>query len=207
MDNSDKPTRCAIVTPQDTAIARAIAAELRSSGWRVAAGLEPSTVIDGLVFEPGLAEGGADKAGSGIAEDLLGTVERCLPRFRPRSEGGARIVVISTRDGLGWPERPRVAAAAGALASAARSLALRLAPDGVTVNVVAALPPPAKAGKEPGPVSGSHLWEPAPLGPHPVLPTDVAETARFFLDARSGYVTGQVLYCCGGASLLSSLSV
>jgi NAD(P)-dependent dehydrogenase (short-subunit alcohol dehydrogenase family) len=46
-----------------------------------------------------------------------------------------------------------------------------------------------------------------PLTGEPVTPEDIAAAITFFLDRRSGYITGQVLHCCGGASLLSSLSV
>jgi len=56
-------------------------------------------------------------------------------------------------------------------------------------------------------VPGSHLHEPVPLSGSPVTEEDIAETVSFFLDHRCGYITGQVLHCCGGASLLSSLSV
>ena len=32
-------------------------------------------------------------------------------------------------------------------------------------------------------------------------PEDIANAVAFFLDARSGFVTGQVLYVCGGITL------
>jgi 3-oxoacyl-[acyl-carrier protein] reductase len=32
-------------------------------------------------------------------------------------------------------------------------------------------------------------------------PADIANAASFFLDARSGFVTGQVLYVCGGMTV------
>ncbi len=32
-------------------------------------------------------------------------------------------------------------------------------------------------------------------------PEDVAHAASFLLDARSGFVTGQVLYVCGGMTV------
>ena len=32
-------------------------------------------------------------------------------------------------------------------------------------------------------------------------PEDVANAVAFFMDARSGFVTGQVLYVCGGVTL------
>ena len=32
-------------------------------------------------------------------------------------------------------------------------------------------------------------------------PADIANAVSFFLDARSGFVTGQVLYVCGGMTV------
>ena len=32
-------------------------------------------------------------------------------------------------------------------------------------------------------------------------PEDVAQAASYLLDARSGFVTGQVLYVCGGMTV------
>lgn len=201
MTHSDDP-RYVIIAPRDSAMAQGIADQLASAGWQV--GDQPGATLDGVVFDPGLAEPDGDDAPATIADDFLHSVERLRPRLRPRENGGARIVVITTRDGLGWPTRPRTAAAAAALTAAARSLALRLARDGVTVNVLAALPTAADPDAA---IPGSHLREPTPLVPHHVETTDVAATARFLIDPRSGYITGQVLYCCGGASLLSTLSV
>ncbi|ONI74344.1 hypothetical protein BWI15_13590 [Kribbella sp. ALI-6-A] len=193
----------AIVTGADSPVAAAIASRLRSSGWRVerATGtpVVPKAPISGLVYEPGLLAS-ADGARPGqIVDQLFDLVESVRPRLPTSSEGGARIVVVSSRDGLGWADRPHAAAASGALVAAARSLALQLAPAGVTVNVVAAVPPEAGTSRA--------AAEPSELTPDAVTAEDIARTVAFFLDDRSGYITGQVLYCCGGASLLSSLSV
>jgi NAD(P)-dependent dehydrogenase (short-subunit alcohol dehydrogenase family) len=57
------------------------------------------------------------------------------------------------------------------------------------------------------PAAGTHLYEPVPLTGEPVTADDIAAAVAFFLDRRSGYLTGQILHCCGGVSLLSSLSV
>ncbi|MBZ9645910.1 SDR family oxidoreductase [Streptomyces sp. PSKA30] len=55
--------------------------------------------------------------------------------------------------------------------------------------------------RDSGRPANTHLYEPEAFTPHPVTAQDIAETAAFLLDARSGYVTGQVLYVCGGKSL------
>ncbi|MFO7073998.1 SDR family oxidoreductase, partial [Pseudomonas aeruginosa] len=33
------------------------------------------------------------------------------------------------------------------------------------------------------------------------MPDDIAQAASFFLDQRAGFVTGQVLYVCGGMTV------
>ena len=40
--------------------------------------------------------------------------------------------------------------------------------------------------------------------PELLLAEDVAHAVEFFLSERAGYITGQVLYVCGGLSLGSS---
>ena len=62
------------------------------------------------------------------------------PRSRAATTAARAVVVVGSRDQLGWGERPEHAAEAAAVFGAARSLALRLAPRGITVNVVAGLP-------------------------------------------------------------------
>jgi len=84
----------------------------------------------------------------------------------------------------------------------ARTWALELAPLGVTVNVVA-----------PGPVKTANFHGIVPEGPPtekviqaiPVKrlgqPEDVARAVMFFASPESGFITGQVLYVCGGTSV------
>jgi NAD(P)-dependent dehydrogenase (short-subunit alcohol dehydrogenase family) len=90
----------------------------------------------------------------------------------------------------------------------ARTWALELAPEGITVNVVA-----------PGPVRTDMFYDVIDKGSEreqrlaasiPVgrigLPEDVARAVSFFVAPDAGFVTGQVLYVCGGASI-GSLSL
>jgi NAD(P)-dependent dehydrogenase (short-subunit alcohol dehydrogenase family) len=83
---------------------------------------------------------------------------------------------------------------------------MELGPDGITCNMVA-----------PGPIDTPMIRRNLPqLPPHvqslvnatPVRrvgrPEDVAHAVEFFLSERAGYITGQVLYVCGGLSLGSS---
>jgi hypothetical protein len=200
----------AVVTRADTLVGAAVTARLKSDDWAVLtdsiAGLPGDTEIAALVYDPGLLDGGTAARAWQVVDQFLDAAERLGPRLRPRAHGGARIVVVSSRDSLGWPGRPHAAAAAAALIAAARSLALQLGPAGVTVNTVAALPPEASPLRAASPPAGTHLREPSELTPYPVTADDVAAAVTFLLHPRSGYLTGQVLHCCGGASLLSSLS-
>ncbi len=85
----------------------------------------------------------------------------------------------------------------------ARTWSLELAPAGITVNVVA-----------PGPIRTDNFWDIVPRdSPQEAAladripvgrlgsPADVANAIAFFCDPASGFITGQTLYVCGGASI------
>lgn len=117
--------------------------------------------------------------------------------------GFGRIVNIASRAHLGKTLRTSYAATKGAMVSMTRVWALELAPHGISVNAIA-----------PGPIR-TELFERANPADNPRTrqivdgipvgrlgePEDVANAAAFFLDERSGFVTGQVLYVCGGITL------
>ena len=131
-------------------------------------------------------------------------VQTALPGMRQRAFG--RIVLISSRAALGLQGRTAYAATKAAMIGMARTWALELAPFGITVNVVA-----------PGPIQDTEMFrEVIPAGDAreaalaKAIPVgrlgrsdDVARAVLFFADPQNSFVTGQVLYVCGGSSIAS----
>ncbi len=128
-------------------------------------------------------------------------VQAALPAMRAARFG--RVVLVSSRAALGLATRTVYAATKAGLVGMARTWALELAGDGITVNVVA-----------PGPVKTRMFHEVVEAGSErergiaagiPVgrigEATDVARAVSFFADPLNGFVTGQVLYVCGGTSV------
>jgi 3-oxoacyl-[acyl-carrier protein] reductase len=128
-------------------------------------------------------------------------VQAVLPAMREQHFG--RVVLLSSRAALGAQTRTSYSATKAGMIGMARTWALELAADGITVNVVA-----------PGPIHTDMFYEVIPAGSErehklaasiPVQrigePDDVARAVWFFADPDSSFITGQVLYVCGGASL------
>jgi NAD(P)-dependent dehydrogenase (short-subunit alcohol dehydrogenase family) len=125
-----------------------------------------------------------------------------LPSMKNKKFG--RIVLISSRGALGLQTRTAYAATKAGMVGMARTWALELAADGITVNVIA-----------PGPIAGTAMFrdvvprdserEAALAASIPVKrlgrPEDVARAVMFFCSRENDFVTGQTLYVCGGASL------
>ena len=131
-------------------------------------------------------------------------VQAALPGMRQRNYG--RIVLISSRAALGLPTRTVYSATKAGMIGMARTWALELAPDGITVNVVA--PGPSEDTEMFGQVVPSGSERAAALAK--AIPVrrlgrsdDVARAVLFFADPASSFITGQVLYVCGGASVAS----
>jgi NAD(P)-dependent dehydrogenase (short-subunit alcohol dehydrogenase family) len=207
--------RALVLSHGDETVTAAVVRILEQDGWTVAvshgdaaaaATMVRDVPLDGVVYVPGLLAGVAREHVE-PASALLDLMEAVRPHLTDAEHGGARVVGVGCRDWLGWPTRPRVAAQAAGLIAAVRSLALAHGRAGVTVNAVIGMPPDAEVVRAGDPAPGTHLYEPVPLTGQPVTADDIAATVAFFLDPCSAYITGQVLHCCGGASLLSSLSV
>jgi NAD(P)-dependent dehydrogenase (short-subunit alcohol dehydrogenase family) len=129
-------------------------------------------------------------------------VQAALPAMKRNQFG--RIVLMSSRGALGLQTRSAYSATKAGMIGMARTWALELAPEGVTVNVVA-----------PGPISDTEMFrsvitkgserENALAEAIPVKrlgrSDDVARAVMFFCDRDNGFVTGQTLYVCGGASV------
>ena len=124
-----------------------------------------------------------------------------LPAMKARKF--ERVIFNSSRASLGVPTRTAYSATKAGVSGMARTWALELAAHGITVNVVA-----------PGLILMDNLWDIVPKDspeqqalaekiPVGRLGTvdDVARAFAFFADPRAGFITGQTLFVCGGASV------
>jgi NAD(P)-dependent dehydrogenase (short-subunit alcohol dehydrogenase family) len=113
-----------------------------------------------------------------------------------------RIVNIASRAWLGGPGQAPYSSAKAGVVGLTRVLALELGRKGVTANCIA-----------PGLIH-TPLWDELPdknkanlLSKQPTGKLgnvdDIANAVMFFSDDESGFITGQVLYVCGGRSLYS----
>lgn len=128
-------------------------------------------------------------------------VQAALPQMQAQRFG--RVVLLSSRAALGLATRTAYSATKAGMLGMARTWALELAPEGITVNVVA-----------PGPIRTDMFYDVVEQGSEreralaaavPVkrlgVADDVARAVGFFVDPANGFVTGQVLYVCGGTSV------
>lgn len=120
-----------------------------------------------------------------------------------RDEGFGRIVNISSRAHLGKTHRTAYAGSKAGILSMGRVWALEYAGNGVTVNTIA--PGPIRTGlfdkvNPPDMPRTAEIAASVPVGRFG-LPDDIANAVCFFMDEKSGFVTGQTLYVCGGVTL------
>jgi 3-oxoacyl-[acyl-carrier protein] reductase len=127
--------------------------------------------------------------------------QAALPTMK--SAGWGRVVLVSSRAVLGLATRTSYSATKAGMLGMARTWALELAPFGITVNVVA--PGPIKTANFHGVIPEGSPQVDSVIQSIPVKrlgqPDDVARAVMFFADREAGFVTGQVLYVCGGTSV------
>ena len=128
-------------------------------------------------------------------------VQAALPGMKAAHYG--RVVLMSSRAALGLATRTNYSATKAGMMGMARTWALELAPEGITVNVVA--PGPIRTDMFYDVVDAGSEKEKAIAAGIPVKrlgeSEDVARAVRFFAEPANSFVTGQVLYVCGGTSI------
>jgi len=133
---------------------------------------------------------------------------QCTQALLPgmKEAGFGRIVNMASRAALGKELRTAYAASKAGLVGVTRVWALELGPYGITANALGPRPIATELFERANP-AGSPRTQ-AIIDSVPVkrigTPDDVAHAAGFFLDERSGFVTGQVLYVCGGLTVGSA---
>jgi NAD(P)-dependent dehydrogenase (short-subunit alcohol dehydrogenase family) len=129
-------------------------------------------------------------------------VQAFLPAMKEKKFG--RIINMSTRAVLGLQTRTSYSATKAAMIAMTRTWALELGQHGITVNAVA-----------PGPIAATEMFHNVFPEDDPKIqeiaasipvkrvgtPGDVARATLFLASPENGFITGQTLFVCGGASL------
>ncbi len=124
-----------------------------------------------------------------------------LPNMKANSFG--RIILVSSRSVLGLPTRTVYSTTKAGMLGMARTWALELGQYGITSNVVAPGPIQTTLFHEIVPADSPKILEIAERVPVKRLgrADDVARTVMFFASPDNGFITGQVMYVCGGTSV------
>lgn len=158
----------------------------------------------GMVAPASVHEQSLEQFDSVISLNLRCAMQ-CLQALYPgmRDVGFGRVVNMSSRASLGKTHRTAYAASKAGLIGMTRVWALELGAVGITVNAVAPGPIATDLFANANPDSAPQtrkILESIPVR-RAGLPEDVANATAFFLTRESSFVTGQVLYVCGGASV------
>lgn len=128
-------------------------------------------------------------------------VQALLPDMKKQRFG--RIVNMASRTVLGKELRTAYAGSKAGLVAMAKVWALELGKYGVTANAIGPGPIMTelwKKGNPPDSEKTKAIVKSVAVG-RLGEPEDVANAASFLLDKRTGFVTGQILYVCGGLTV------
>lgn len=130
---------------------------------------------------------------------------QCMQALLPsmQAAGFGRIINMSSRAALGKELRTAYAATKAGLIGMTRVWALELGKFGITSNAIGPGPIKTELFQKANPDNSPRTK--AIINSVPVkrigLPDDVAHAVSYMLDERSGFVTGQILYVCGGMTV------
>jgi NAD(P)-dependent dehydrogenase (short-subunit alcohol dehydrogenase family) len=131
----------------------------------------------------------------------IACAQQVLPSMKAAGHG--RIVNISSRAALGKELRTAYSASKAGLIGLTKSWALELAEHKITVNAIGPGPIRTALFEDANPADAPRtqaIIDNVPLG---ILgePSDVAEAVAFFASSRARFITGQILYVCGGMTI------
>ncbi|GGF71485.1 oxidoreductase [Azorhizobium oxalatiphilum] len=157
-------------------------------------------IVDPAPLEETTAESLDRVAAINIRAPML-CAQAVLPAMK--AAGFGRIVNISSRAALGKELRTAYAASKAGLHGMTRTWALELGRFGITVNAVGPGPIRTSLFEAVNPAESPRtraIIEGVPVG-RLGTPQDIADAVGFFSSDRAGFVTGQVLYVCGGMTI------
>lgn len=114
-----------------------------------------------------------------------------------------RIVNIASRAALGKELRTAYSATKAGLIGMTRTWAMEMAADGITVNAIGPGPIATDlflSGNPPDSPKTRQIIETIPVKRMGV-PADIAHAVASLVDDRGGFITGQILYVCGGMTV------
>ncbi len=166
--------------------------------------------VTALVNNAGATRPGTiDTATTATLDDVVGLHLRAVmlltQAFLPtlRASGHGRIVNMSSRAALGKVDRIVYSATKAGMIGMTRTLAMELGRDGITVNAIGPGPIATELFRKSNPEGApqtKRILDSIAVGRMGTA-EDVARAALFFLSPDNGFVTGQVLYVCGGTTL------
>lgn len=195
-----------------TVLALGDLAERQTGAKLVAAAVDAFGALDVVVSNAGfplrpligtLTRDEFEHAHAVIAGGFFALTSAALPHLKAAGARG-RVVAISTHNAHlflpGYLNFPASASAKAALETLVKSLALQLAPDGVTVNAIAPglIAKDKTAGEQTlSPEEWQKLKARIPMGDLG-SPADIAASVAFLCSPAARYITGQILHVDGG---------
>ena len=157
----------------------------------------------GLIW-PNLIEQAEPEEIAGLSQLHLGSALALAKAFLPSMKASqfGRILFNGSRAGLGAPTRTAYSATKAGMIGMARTWALELAPDGITVNVIAPGLIETRLSKA---LTGNpeimSIFNQRTSIKRPGQPSEIAGMAAYLASADGSYTTGQVFAVDGGFTI------